>query len=256
MSVETADQEPPKFRVGAALTRSFSVLFRNIAPFGILALIFNAPVQLLPLFFDQTGGTPSGGFDLVSIMLLLAKLVIGFMLSATLVYGTVLEMRGGRANLLECMSRGLSLLFPVIGVGLLVGILIALFSLLFVIPGIIAAVMLWVAVPAAVVERPGIGASLNRSIELTKGYRWPLFGLILILLIINTAIGGAVGGVIGFGSGMVSGGVLTPGFLVAINLVVQAFSAALFAVASAVVYHDLRIAKEGASIDEIAAVFD
>ena len=256
MSAETTDQEPPQFRIGAALGRSFSVLFQNIVPFGILALIFNAPVQLVPLFFDQAGDTPSNDFELASIVLVLANIILGFMLSATLVYGTVLELRGGRASLLECMSRGLSLLVPVIGVGLLVGILIGLFSLLFIIPGIIAAVMLWVAVPAAVVERPGIGDSLKRSIALTKGYRWPLFGLILILMIITTVIGAVVGGIIGFGGGLASEAVLGPVALVTINLVVQAFSAALFAVASAVAYHDLRIAKEGASVNDIAAVFD
>jgi len=252
VSSGTTDQEPPQFSIGAALARSFSVLFRNIVPFGILALIFNAPVQLMPLFFDQVNGTLAGGFEPLSIVLVLANIILGFMLAATLVYGTVLELRGGRASLLECMSRGLSLLFPVIGVGILVGIIIGLFSLLLIIPGIIAAVMLWVAVPAAVVERPGIVDSLKRSIELTKGYRWPLFGLILILMIINTVIGAAVGGI----AGLAAGAVLGPIGLVMINLVVQAFSGALFAVASAVAYHDLRIAKEGASVNDIAAVFD
>ena len=256
MSVETTDQEPPKFRVGAALGRSFSVLFRNIVPFGILALFFNAPVTLFPLFFDQAGAASSNAFGPITIALVLANIILAFLLSATLVYGTVLELRGGRASLLECITRGFGLLLPVIGVGILVAIIIIFFSLLLIIPGMIAAVMLWVAVPAAVVERAGNGASLKRSIELTKGYRWPLFGLILILLIINAAIGTVVGGPIGFGGGIMSGDALAPGFLVAINLVVQAFSAALFAVASAVAYHDLRITKEGASVDEIAAVFD
>ena len=41
-----------------------------------------------------------------------------------------------------------------------------------------------------------------------------------------------------------------------LDLLVQAFFSALFAVASAVAYHDLRIAKDGVSAEEIAGVFD
>jgi type IV secretory pathway VirB3-like protein len=62
-------------------------------------------------------------------------------------------------------------------------------------------------------------------------------------------------------SGVLDTGLLATGsvsivFLTLVNILVQAFSSVLFAVAIAVVYHDLRIAKEGANVDEIAAVFD
>jgi hypothetical protein len=244
-----SELEPPRFRVGIALGRTFSVLFRNIVPFGILALIFNAPVHLLPLFVDLSGYPPFGA---LTVGLTLGGLLLGYLLSATLVYGTVLDLRGGRASALECVSRGLGLLLPVVGVSILVALIVALGSLLLIVPGIIAMVILWVAVPVAVVERPGIGASLSRSVMLTRGYRWHLFGLIVILMIINLAISQIIG--IGFVVFSESG--FSVALAQVINLLVQAFVAALFAVASAVAYHDLRIANEGASIEQIAAVFD
>ena len=49
------------------------------------------------------------------------------------------------------------------------------------IPGLIIYTVLWLVVPVAVVERPGIVASLRRSSMLTKGYRWQIFGMVLIL---------------------------------------------------------------------------
>lgn len=188
--------------------------------------------------------------------LVLSGLVLGFLLSATLVYGTVLELRGGRAGIFQCISRGLGSLLPVIGIGILVSLIVGLGSLLLIIPGIIAFLMLWVAIPVAVVERPGVMASLSRSRALTKGYRWPLFGLILILVILGGIISAIAGGIVGLGGFFATGEATSPFVLLAINVVVQGFSGALIAVASAVAYHDLRIAKEGVSAEQIAAVFD
>jgi hypothetical protein len=41
-----------------------------------------------------------------------------------------------------------------------------------------------------------------------------------------------------------------------LNYVLSAISGALMSVAIAVLYHDLRVAKEGVSTAQIAAVFD
>lgn len=256
MSVEINETAPPKFRVGSALGRSFKILFRNIVPFGLLAIIFNIPMQFVSMQLTDPDTIGGENYWLLVVGTVLGSLVLGFLLSATLVYGTVLELRGGRAGIVECISRGLGLLLPVIGVGILVSVIVSVGSMLLLIPGIIAFVGLWVAVPAAVVERPGVGASLSRSWGLTKGYKWPLFGLILILVILSSVIGAVLGGLIGFADLFTGGEGLSYTANLVINVIVQAFTGALLAVASAVAYHDLRIAKEGVSAEQIAAVFD
>lgn len=256
MSVEIHETAPPKFRVGSALARSFKILFRNIVPFGLLAIIFNIPTQLISMRVNDPHEFGGEYYWLFVAGLVLSALVLGYLLSATLVYGTVLELRGGRAGVFQCISRGLGSLLPVIGVGILVSLIIGLGSMLLLIPGVIALLMLCVAIPVAVVERPGVMASLSRSRALTKGYRWPLFGLILILGILSAIISAIVGGAVGLGGFFATGEVLAPFVSLVINVIIQAFSGALLAVASAVVYHDLRIAKEGVSAEQIAAVFD
>ncbi|NKB54874.1 MAG: hypothetical protein GKS00_00905 [Alphaproteobacteria bacterium] len=255
MTLESDTAEPPKFRVGAALGRSFTTLFRNIVPFGLLAIAFNLPMQLVAFQFTETDIAAGDVNWPLFVVVILGNVVLGFLLSATLVYGTVQELRGGRAGIFECMSRGFGLLFPVLGVGIVVSLIVMFFSLLLIIPGMIAFVMLWVAIPVAVVERPGLKATLSRSLELTKGYRWHLFGLILILAILSWIVGALFGGAVGFGA-YFAVGELSFAWTVVINVIVQAFTGALLAVASAVAYHDLRIAKEGASVEQIAAVFD
>jgi uncharacterized membrane protein len=119
--------------------------------------------------------------------------------------------------------------------------------------------MLWVAVPAAVIERNGLSA-LPRSAALTKGYRWRIFGLLLVLFFILFVLSlpiGAIGGVLVLmamsGDGSVDV-VIT--IIMALNWIVASFTGAFSAVVYAVSYHDLRVAKEGADTQQIASVFD
>ena len=190
------------------------------------------------------------------------------LLSATLVYGTISELRGSRAGIGECISRGFGQLFPVVAVGLLVAVAFIGTILLFILPGMVyglilfvnvpiavfagitVAVMFWAAIPAAVVERPGILASLQRSRDLTRDNRWKLFGTLVVLVVFNIGSGYILEEFLGVGV------VHAPISVQLLDLLVQAFFSALFAVASAVAYHDLRIAKDGVSAEEIAGVFD
>jgi len=104
-----------------------------------------------------------------------------------------------------------------------------------------------VAVPACVVERLGPFRSLGRSRALTKGYRWRIFGIWLVLALVS-----------GIGSNIL-GLILAPAgtaITVLVSMVWQASMTAYQAISAAVIYHDLRVAKEGVDIEHIASVFD
>ena len=47
-SIQTTHRHQSVFRVGSALRRTISVLFRNIVLFGILAVVFILPIHFLP----------------------------------------------------------------------------------------------------------------------------------------------------------------------------------------------------------------
>jgi len=243
----------PQFRIGAVIGRGFSILFRNIVPFGLLALIVYSPyIVLIALGLDSSTGfeEDSGLFIAIALAAGFGYMLLYFLLNAAVVYGTVQDLRGGKATLGACLGRGLSTIFPVIGAGVLVWLVTALGAIVFVIPGIIAMVMLWVAIPVAVTERKGPVESLSRSSELTKGNRWGIFGIIFLVGILNAV----VGTVIQLGLGAASGEASMAA--VVLSTLSEIFFALLFAVISAVAYHDLRAAKEGTDIEQIAAVFD
>ena len=135
-----------------------------------------------------------------------------------------------------------------VGAALLVGILTGLAALALIVPGIMVACAFYVAVPACVIERIGPRASLKRSGELTRGNRWGVFGLVILVAVGTIILAGALAAL----GAVIGGAVLATIFTFVAEVVVEAFGA----VVTAVVYHDLRVAKEGVDIDQIAGVFD
>ena len=96
-------------------------------------------------------------------------------------------------------------------------------------------------------ERLERDVALGRSRELTKGHRWKIFGILLVLLAISWVLILPVT-LLSLSLGLVTGQILM--------VLAQSLSAVLMAVAPAVAYYHLRRAKEGVEIEQIAAVFD
>ena len=99
-----------------------------------------------------------------------------------------------------------------------------------------------------VVERAGLRA-ITRSAELTRGFRGPIFGLVLILWVADFAV-------VSVADWIVSA-VLTDGLLAwcVLQCVVVVMSG-IFATAVSVTYHDLRGLKEGVDTRSVSTVFE
>src|SRR5262249_18470877 len=152
-------------------------------------------------------------------------------------YGAFESMRGRRVSLVESMRIGLRRFFPVLGVALLAPFLTMLAGLAFVIPAFIVITMVFVAIPACVVERLGPLKSIGRSAQLTKGHRWKIFGLLFATLIAAVIAGGVLG-VSAIAIGGLTGGIV-------VRYLWDTVWSAFYAVLVVVTYHDLRVAKEG-----------
>ncbi len=259
--MSTLEATVPEFRIGNVLGRAFSILIKNFVPFGLLSLAVLLPAYVFavvaePTYFLKMTNPMSQTENVwLDAAVGIAESLLGYIVTAAIVFGTFQELRGHHADLGDCIRRGLALILPVVGIAILVGLSVGIGTILFVIPGFIMMTMFWVAIPVAVVERPGVGASLSRSMALTSGYRWRIFGLVLILYVILLAIGVGLALVLGILADSFSQTALIWGGLI-LNLVVMAFFTALSAVVSTVGYHDLRAVKEGIDVDQIAAVFD
>lgn len=236
---------PAQFRVGTVMNKTFAILGHQFGKFTLLALLPMAPLLILTLAFASRSGTPGAELAFAGGLTAILTLVLQSVAQATSLYGAFQDMRSRPFTIGESLRIGLARTVPVVGVSILIGFATALGMILFIVPGIILGCMLYVAIPACVIEKSGVMASLKRSAALTKGYRWPIFGLLLLVAAI--AIVGA------FVLARI-GGESIPGTL--LSFAWQVVSTSFGAVLSAVIYHDLRAAKEGIDLDTLANVFD
>ncbi len=244
--METAPAKK-QFRADLVLSRGMSAFFQNLVPFLLLTLLIYSPICIYTVVVLSEGLTLTSAMRLLYVISfggLLAQLIA----SAAVMHGTVAQLRGERATAVQSLTIGAKRLFPVLGVGILVGLCVMLGALLLVVPGVILMVKYWVAVPVAVVERPGVTASMKRSGELVAGEGWSVFAIIMLLLFLN----------IGLNQVLLQAWDITTLTLselksyLAIQLGIAVVTTAFGAVITAVTYHDLRVAKEEITPEEIA----
>jgi hypothetical protein len=253
---DTTTAKPPRISVGAVFRRAFEVFFSDFGKFFLLALLAWLPVLLVSFIvgfrYAALGSAefagPPGAFELAGVLVLIIAGACFLLSQAVILYGAVEQMRDKSFALGDSLKHGLARFFPVLGVYILVMVAILVGLVLLVVPGIILGMMLFVSLPVCIVEKLGPYQSLKRSAELTKGNRWRIFGVALLLYLGN-AIGQAILRFALFASAGATAAALGA-FLWSV-----AFGAAS-AVVVAVVYHDLRVARDGIDIDGIAAAFD
>jgi len=235
------------FMVGDVLGRTFSTLGRNLVPFLIIAAVAAIPNLILNWNTVSGPGAPTQIFARLGWSLSIGGLV-QLLTQAIILHAAFQDMLGRPIRIGESIRVGFSRFLPIFGLSFLMGVGIILGMMVLLVPGLILLTMWAVALPACVVETQGPIGSLGRSVELTKGHRWKLFGLLFLLWIVSFVLGGlsaVVGKMLGGQIGVLS-----------LQFIVQTVLGAFQAILVIVIYRDLRVAKEGIGTEQIAAVFD
>jgi hypothetical protein len=124
---------------------------------------------------------------------------------------------------------------PVLGTLILAGILggigIGIGFVLFIIPGLLLATWWAVLAPVIVIERRGAFEAFGRSRELVRGNGWQVFGVIVVVLLIEIVVSLLLGAVFS-GADSRIGAALT-------TLLTGALIAPISAIAASIVYLDL-----------------
>ena len=245
-----------QFKIFRALGLSFKAWFKNFIPFTLLAAILYAPVVIWLATYDlqnaEDGNSVLFGYFLGPILALWA---LSTLLPPLLTYRVIQDMNGKRVSILTSARFGVR--------GVLTAIVFDIIALaLQYVPhigSVIVIVMtcIWfVAMPASVAERIGPIAALTRSSQLTKGRRWGIFGLCLL-------IGLAPGILVGFWiAPLFEGAGRDPEFLTHIRsamivVVITTSVTHLFnGVVQAVSYVLLREDKDGVTAQELAKIFE
>jgi hypothetical protein len=230
-----------EFRVGRILSTAWKIFTSNF----LILVAVGAAIAIPNLLMEAGPGESKPGAAFLGF---LSGFILNPIGEAVILYVAFQYLRGYPAPVGDALRKGLARFWPIVGVAVLSGLGIAFASLLLVVPGVILAVIWSVALPACVLEGLGPSASLGRSSRLTAGYRWPIFGIILLLGIANI-VGVFIAAFI-LGMGFSDQGANIGAFLwIALW---SGYSNSVLVV----IYRDLRIAKEGVDLEHIASVFD
>jgi hypothetical protein len=262
------------FRVGDVLSRAWrlfagNLLFFLLVPVVLYVIMVIAFVLVGMTFFFAGWASGATGFIWLGVGLaIIVALSVTMIGQGLLLLAAFQRLRGQPLRIGEVLQRVLSRFVPLLGLSIVWGLALLLaivvtgfvFGLLAVVLGVFAIVLtpliyvpmmillvMWaVVVPACIVEGLGPIGSMSRSADLTKGYRWKIFGIMLLLFLVSL-----VAGLVQLLLGQVSQGLA--GFFAIIWFVVWI---AYWNCAIIMTYHDLRVAKEGIDTEQIASIFD
>lgn len=258
------------FHLGDVLRTAFLVYGRNLPAFCLLTLIAFTPFFVLigayPEVLVQLNmpPPPDPSADAATRRAYLAEFsanmeaalramgwylsvhtLCGCLTQAGLTYAVVRALRATAPGFRQSLWQSCRAFPRVLLTTVLMYACIFIGTLLLVVPGIIVGLMLWVAVPVAVVERRS-GSALRRSAALTNGHKVQILGLVVLLFLLGVFVT------------MVPSAIVSdfaPRFAPFVDGVLAAAATSIGAVVAAVAYHDLRVIKEGAGAS-VAKVFE
>jgi hypothetical protein len=255
-----------QFSVGRVIGRTFSAWRRHVVVFSLLTLGADVPVFVVTALggvpvqgittpnvnpFDRAAlaaapPLPPGYWGATALTMLLFLVEVG-----AITQGVIHHLAGRPVSLRAMAATGLRRFFPLLAVALLCYLMTILALVLLVVPGLYLACALAAALPAAVVERPGIWGAVRRSFALTKRNRLAVFAVFAVLFAVTI-------GVSAFGAYLLPAlaAPYAPALGTLAGLLVNAVFGTLLWIAPAVVYHELRAAKEGIDATQLATVFE
>jgi hypothetical protein len=191
--------------IGGVFSDAFAALRQNWATYLILAPIFvGIPAAAATWEVEQlvaqhvlSTTNPVGAF-LIGYLRSFPVGIAGFALQGAVMVGAAAFLDGRRASFGDCLMAGLRNWPVLLVLNLMRGAAIVVGYLLFIIPGIVLNLVWYVAGPVQVIEGGSPLASLRRSADLTRGRRWSLFGLSIIVGVFGFLIGLASGFIAGF----------------------------------------------------------
>ena len=228
-----------KLDTAGVFERMFEVYRAQFSLIVPAAIIVFLPVALI------NGAVVSGG----GIALLLVGLVLSTVASVWLqgmVIEAVRDMEDGRRDFtLGGLFRSVMPVLPaLLGIGLLAGLGIGIGFLLLIVPGLILLTWWSVVAPAVVIERRGLDA-FSRSRDLVRGNGWQVFGVIVVVFVIQFIANNVLGAIFGGADSFI-------GALLA-SLISSALIGPLTAIAAALIYLELRKVKGEGTPDAGAA---
>jgi len=275
----------PRLFIGHVLGEGFRILMRHLVPILLLTALLVLPFQYLLRFGPQSdfvSGLVFGPSESAAVFWTATLLVIGltvllpYVLQGWIADGVVRETHGSSRGFLRGVGRRIGrtpavlgaaflltlLFFGVMGLAAALAVVVGTAThdwvaalVLLLVGGLVVVILscvFYVTAPAAVLEGVGPWKALCRSVVLTRGARFPIFAVQLVLHLSGLGVGVGVNRLLG----TFPGGSGSPALAFLSSALVAIVFAAMQAVCAVVAYTDLRRGKEGDVLEEHSAVFD
>ncbi len=252
------------FGVGSVISDTFSIFFRKlhlVILLGFIPALIDVIVNAYAVntSFDIAPGAEFDGVGFATTMIVTVLVsLLATAITTAMVIQLAYDAKLGRPSQIgRYFAAAMSNLPAIAVLSIVVAILIMIGMVFLILPGIWLYAVYIALVPAIVIDRAGFGA-MRRSADLTKEYRWPIVGtLILTVLCIFL-----VSLVIGFIFALVIGDfsvldVATPTFgpWIFAETVLNAIAYGWTSVAVAMIFARLKEIKEGVSVADLVDIF-
>lgn len=177
--MDQSAREP--FNISRVLKNAVGLVRENPALFlGLTGLFVLAPQALGGLLISSGVLGSAGTFNSI---LNLPLGVISLIGNLAMTWAALAIMGGKSVSIGQSVQKGGRYFWPAVGISILSSLGIGLGLVLLIVPGLILATMWCVALPAYIDRDNGVSEALSRSAALTKGSRWPIFAIIIVLWI-------------------------------------------------------------------------
>ena len=230
--------------VGSLLSTSLAIFLKRLPQLAVLAGLIYLPYMI---WLYKISSQPDQAY---LALLSMPMMILGsFVVQGAITMSTYHDLRGQGFRLGAGLARAMSKILLVLGLSIATGAMVFLGSMLLIVPGIMLQCALFVAVPALMVEGLSIGSAIQRSFDLTAGYRLKIFGLFLLVGLVVTLPVAIISVVIG-----VMMGAETPAYQM-VNAFLSGLGGCAGSVAAVVTYYRLREDVDGVGLEQLEDVF-
>lgn len=216
-----------KLDVGTVLQRVFDTYRSQLTLLLSAAVVVFLPIAVL------TGLILSSGAFALIIVVGIITVVASFWYQGMVVEAARDMLDGRRDHTLGSLFASVApVVGPLLVAGLLAGIAIGIGTALLIIPGLFLRTIWAVLAPVIVLERPGILAAFGRSWELIRGHAWQVFGVIVVVFLLDF-VSSFISRAIGSGADSVV-------VYIAVELVRTVLIAPVAGLAAAIIFFELK----------------
>jgi hypothetical protein len=231
-----------KLDVARVFERIFQIYRDQFTLLIPAALVVFVPVAIL------SGIIYSGDVGILGALIVAALATIATYWFQGMVVEAAEDILDGRRD--HTVGSLLRSVTPVLGAlivaGILAGIAIGIGLLLLIVPGLFLLTIWAVLAPVVVLEKKSAFEAFGRSRELVRGHGWQVFGVIVVLFLLQFIVTAVIQAIANGVSDSFAAYALS-------DLIVRLLVAPLSALAAAVLYFELRGREEGAGADALTA---